>query len=611
MVKRARALTLVELIGTLTVLALIVSVAFLGLGSITKYQDDQQTRALLSTVRELQRRYAAMNDGYTTSPTELSGVPTGYIVTSAPSTVRNTVSMAVGSKGTLGLATIAASGACYTLQVPPLSGALAGADETSNTLPVTASCDARSALTVGEYALPTGAPSDSPMYLLSSVFASGSQYLQNQGTAGSTLDAQLGFSSSADSNDPVWLPYSGERYLYLPGVASNLLSTPDTAGTSPSGSIDIRMKLGAPTWTPAAGATLAAKWGAAGQRSYKMSLTSSGAVSLSVSADGTNTSATATSSSAVSFAGGQVGWLRAMYTVLSATTYQISFSQSADGFNWTTLNTPVTTTIAATSIYDSAATTRIGGADDASATLNASVYQASFYSSSAVAWLDMSASTCTQTSCSGSTANSWSVSRAVSPLAQSVVVDRSLFRVSGTTWLNLAPNSALDMLANQNATVVIAARFHGGPTSGTPQVVSHRDQTTSSPCGTGWSIHQVVGSAPAFQTVLSTGTACQVASLSLSDHTAGVLGVVRSNSGGTVASFAGSNLSQLSVKSGTATGVASQSYASSLPARVGILASGTGIAADQPGSFELFGIAIYARALSDDEIVAVARLLGA
>jgi hypothetical protein len=57
--------------------------------------------------------------------------------------------------------------------------------------------------------------------------------------------------------------------------------------------------------------------------------------------------------------------------------------------------------------------------------------------------------------------------------------------------------------------------------------------------------------------------------------------------------------------------VAAQTYASSLPVRVGILASGTGIAADQPGSFELFGVAVYARALTDDEIVAVARLLGA
>lgn len=609
--KRTRALTLVELIGTLTVLALIVSVAFVGLGSITKYQDDQQTRSLLSTVRELQRRYAAMNDGYTTSPTDLSGVPTGYIVTSSPSTVRNTISMAVGSKGTLGLATIASSGACYTLQVPPLSGSLAGAEETSSTLPTTASCDGRSALTVGEYALPTGAPSDSPIYLLSSVFASGSQTLQNQGTAGSTLDAQLGFSSSSDSNDPVWLPYSGERYVYLPGVASNLLSTPDTAGTSPSGSLDIRMRLAAPSWTPSAGATLAAKWGAAGQRSYKMSLAPSGALSFSASSDGTNSTVTATSSSAVSFASNQVGWLRALYTVVSATTYQVAFFQSSDGFNWTALNTPATTTTTATSIFDSTATTRVGGADDASATLNASVYQATFYNSSSTAWLDMSANTCTQTSCAGSTSNAWSVSRAVSPLAQSVVVDRSLFLVAGTTWLNIAPNSSLDMSANQNATIVVAARFHGGPASGTPQVISHRDQTTASPCGTGWSMHQVAGATPAFQTVLSTGSVCQVASLSLSDHTAGVLGIVRSSSGNTLASFAGSSLAQIASKSGTTTGVAAQTYASSLPVRIGILASGTGIAADQPGSFELFGVAVYARALTDDEIVAVARLLGA
>jgi Tfp pilus assembly protein PilE len=606
-----RALTVIELAGTFAVLAIVVAISFGGLRSFVSYQDDQQAKSYLSTVANLERRYASMNDGYTSNPTDLQGIPTGITVTSSLSTDRGVVSIAVGSSGSLGLATLASSSVCYTLRVAPISGSLAGAEELSSTLGSSSACDGRSALPSGEWAVAAGAPSDSPVYLLSSAYSALSQTLTNQGTLATTLDAQLGSASTLDANDPLWLPYSGEIYTYLPGVAGNGLAASDSAATSPTGSFEIRARLAPTSWTPASAQTIASKWGAAGQRSYRFVLTSSGALQLVVSADGTTSTSTSTSSTAVTYLAGQTGWVRVVYTA-AAGSYQAAFYQSADGATWTTLNTPASSAVSSSSVFNSSAATRVGGADDASqGLLQGNVYQTTFSTTSGIPWLDLSTSTCNQTLCLGTTGTTWTVLRATAPLAQTAVVDRTMFLVTNTSWLQIPANSNLDIPASQSYTIVIAGRWHGGASAGTPQVVSHRDQVSASPCGTGgWSIHQTPGSTPTFQSVFANGTSCTTASLTLTDHRAGVIGAVRSQNGGTLASFAGSTLSDVAAKAGSTTGVASSVFQSSYPLRVGLLASGSGIAADQPGSFEFFGLAVYQRALSDDEIIAVGRLLG-
>jgi uridine phosphorylase len=78
-----RALTVIELAGTFAVLAIVVAISFGGLRSFVSYQDDQQAKSYLSTVANLERRYASMNDGYTSNPTDLQGIPTGITVTSS------------------------------------------------------------------------------------------------------------------------------------------------------------------------------------------------------------------------------------------------------------------------------------------------------------------------------------------------------------------------------------------------------------------------------------------------------------------------------------------------------------------------------------------------
>ncbi len=50
---------------------------------------------------------------------------------------------------------------------------------------------------------------------------------------------------------PIHLPYSGTKYLYLPGVAGNYASTPDSAALDITGPIDIVWRMSMDDWTPA------------------------------------------------------------------------------------------------------------------------------------------------------------------------------------------------------------------------------------------------------------------------------------------------------------------------------------------------------------------------
>jgi len=59
-------------------------------------------------------------------------------------------------------------------------------------------------------------------YYIDATDASASgQTITNLGAAGSLLPTTLGSTTSADSNDPIFLAHTGTNYVYLPGVASN------------------------------------------------------------------------------------------------------------------------------------------------------------------------------------------------------------------------------------------------------------------------------------------------------------------------------------------------------------------------------------------------------
>lgn len=85
----------------------------------------------------------------------------------------------------------------------------------------------------------------------------------------------------------------GEEYLLLDGTG-DFVSTPDQAALDITSDIDLRAETALDDWTPAATSTVVAKWGAAGQRSYALRVSTAGALVLEWSNDGT-TIRTATS----------------------------------------------------------------------------------------------------------------------------------------------------------------------------------------------------------------------------------------------------------------------------------------------------------------------------
>ncbi|HYH48309.1 MAG TPA: hypothetical protein VEG38_02060, partial [Acidimicrobiia bacterium] len=84
---------------------------------------------------------------------------------------------------------------------------------------------------------------------------------QLAGTAG--LEVGAAAAAITSGGDPT-------MRLTLPGANGNYASTPDSAGNSITGDIDIRAKLSMADWTPTAQVVVVAKAGSTGTRSYSL-----------------------------------------------------------------------------------------------------------------------------------------------------------------------------------------------------------------------------------------------------------------------------------------------------------------------------------------------------
>lgn len=89
----------------------------------------------------------------------------------------------------------------------------------------------------------------------------GEQEAVNQGAGGSILNALYGGEPSINSNDPKLLAHTGDNYVYLPGVAGNWVTVPDSPSLSPTGSIELIVRCQLPSWTPSTDyESLIGKW---------------------------------------------------------------------------------------------------------------------------------------------------------------------------------------------------------------------------------------------------------------------------------------------------------------------------------------------------------------
>ena len=182
----------------------------------------------------------------------------------------------------------------------------------------------------------------------------------NLGWGGSILNPRVGSSTSADTNDPKHLAYTGDTYVYLPGLNGNYLSVPDESALDITGDIDLRVKVALDDWTPSAQQALLSKWNTTGnQRSYLLRVETDGTLTYTWSNNGT-ASTTVTTTTTVVAADGAVKWVRATHDVDNgASGNDVKFYTSDDGVSWGQLGT-TRTTAGVTTIYASTSVVEVG-----------------------------------------------------------------------------------------------------------------------------------------------------------------------------------------------------------------------------------------------------------
>lgn len=161
--------------------------------------------------------------------------------------------------------------------------------------------------------------------------------------------------------------YSGVgAYVQLDGASTDNISTPDSVATSFSNDIEVIMRVYVNDWTTAANQTLCGKYLTTGnQRSWRFYVTTTGAIGLTASVDGTAVTSIIVTPT-TPFVDATWYWLRLRLDLTNGANSVGTVEYAADtGDNtivptvWTANGTNTGTTIAG--IFDSTAVTEVGG----------------------------------------------------------------------------------------------------------------------------------------------------------------------------------------------------------------------------------------------------------
>lgn len=152
-------------------------------------------------------------------------------------------------------------------------------------------------------------------------------------------------------------------FVTLPGVGGNYLSIPDTAAFDITEPFAIVVRAAADDWTPGAQQCLVGKWGAAGQRSYRLLILPTGILRFEWSNDGTTTNQI-DSTIAPTIADGAYLWVAVSFYPNNGIGQRVLQTWTSDGtivegdVAWDQLGTTVTG--AATTIFASTSPLEIG-----------------------------------------------------------------------------------------------------------------------------------------------------------------------------------------------------------------------------------------------------------
>lgn len=167
--------------------------------------------------------------------------------------------------------------------------------------------------------------------------------------------------SDATQSYPDWTVIQagtgGERHALFAMAGTDQprgMYTTDSFISPVTGDLDVRVKVSLDTWTPAGISCLAARFGAAGSRSWKVGLNAGGSrMTMDWSTDGTAIASAAPPPNMPVIANGSTKWLRWVLDVdnglggWTVTTYT-----SADNVTWTQVGQTVNTTAGVQSIFN-------------------------------------------------------------------------------------------------------------------------------------------------------------------------------------------------------------------------------------------------------------------
>lgn len=390
------------------------------------------------------------------------------------------------------------------------------------------------------------------------------------------------------------------KYFYLPGVASNNISTVDTADLDILGDIDIRVRVAPEDWSPGAEMVLAGKrQGIVPMGGYALRILTSGALRLDWD---TGVAILTQTSDVPSLTDGTAYWVRATLDVASGgggLDRNVTFYTSTDATNdpdavaWTQLSTH-TTVAGATSIGANTEVLRFG--TDSAGTGNpftGRLYAAAIYDGiGGTKVIDMRAPNCTvQTLNFVSSSRAFTLNRSASG-RKLVVVVRPVTLLGTDDFLATTGDvAAFDFADDAPFTVVAVTRQTAYAVSQT--LIAKRNATGAAAAG--WQLRNDSATAARTQASVADGSA-EVNNSRTSGKVVATLYAQYLRSTGTsldTGDYEGTTL--LSSTPGDITALGAIGNAVAL--RVGALAGGSAFA-----DMEWYGAAIWSRALSDAEI---------
>jgi hypothetical protein len=424
--------------------------------------------------------------------------------------------------------------------------------------------------------------------------------LTNLGTGGSALNAVFGNSTGVDSFDPALLTHTGTNHLYLPGLASNYASAPDSAALDITGDIEIVARVALDDWTPTGVMQLVGSVQADPNRRFRLLVQTSGVLQLEWWPTGSAaSSASRSTTTAPALTDGTAYWIKA---TLTASTGKANFYYAADQAtepsSWTEQASAAG--LGATSIANVTAPLEIGsGFSGSSNPASGKFYRVivrNGIGGTTVFDADFTTGITSgaQTTFTESSANAATVTinRATSG-RKSVAVTRPILLFGTDDYLEVADNDLLDFAASDSFTVVAIQRVWATQSTARSLIAKKADSTAATQ---GWALSS--GSTTALQGQMQVGDATNgVTSVSASrtNGTLQVISGVRNTATDTVTTW-------LNNTAGTSiTDTTTSTSANAEVMRIGRLSgAGTGYA-----DMELVAAAVWRRALNANEIATI------